>query len=99
MTGKENAMQWEYFTTFLQAQANFEMEFLEKLRDWKEGIPPHAPEALIPRLNAYGDEGWELVHMQPVAIGNKADVLMQDSYSGSRFRTFNYFCVFKRPKG
>jgi hypothetical protein len=90
-------MQWEYFTTFLQAQANFEMDFLERLRDWKEGIPAHTPESLIPRLNAYGEEGWELIHMQPVAIGNKSDVLMIDN-SGSRSWTYNYFCVFKRPK-
>lgn len=90
-------MAWEYYTTFLQAEARYETEFLESLRDWKEGIPPHTPEALIPRLNALGEMNWELLHMQPVSIGNKADVLLIDN-SGSRSWTSTYFCVFKRPK-
>lgn len=90
-------MQWEYLTTFLQADARLEEAFLSQLRDWKEGIPPYAPEALMPRLNAYGAEGWELVHMQPVAVGNNADVMLIDN-SGSRTWTSKYFCVFKRAK-
>jgi hypothetical protein len=90
-------MLWEYQTVFLQAEARLEQDFLEKLRTWKEGIPEYTPEALIPRLNAYGEQGWELVHMQPVATGNKGDVLMQDN-SGSRFWSYTYFCVFKREK-
>ena len=89
-------MLWEYQTVFLQAEARLEQDFLEKLRDWKEGIPAHTPEALIPRLNAYGEQGWELVHMQPVAVGSKADVLLHDS--SQRFWTSTYFCVFKREK-
>ncbi|MEP7292965.1 MAG: hypothetical protein ABI835_14375 [Chloroflexota bacterium] len=91
-------MQWEYFTTFLQAEARLEAAFLEQLRDWKEGIPPYTPEAMIPRLNAFGEEGWELVHMEPVVVGGKADVLVQDAGSGSRSWTSSYFCVFKRPR-
>lgn len=88
-------MQWEYLTTFLQAEARLEEDFLRQLRDWKEGIPQHTPEALIPRLNAYGADGWELVHMAPVGVGTKGDILIQDG-SGSRFWTGTYFCVFKR---
>ncbi len=91
-------MQWEYLTTFLQADARLEEDFLTQLRDWKEGIPVYTPEALMPRLNAYGEQGWELVHAQPVAAGNKADVLIQDAGSGGRFWSNNYFCVFKRPR-
>lgn len=90
-------MQWEYYTTFLQAEAKYEADFLEKLRDWKEGIPPHTPEALMPRMNALGELGWELVHMQPVGIGGKADIMLNDT-SGTRNWTYTYFCVFKRPK-
>jgi hypothetical protein len=91
-------MQWEYFTTFLQAEAKLEADFLEQLRDWKEGIPQFTPEAPIPRMNALGEQGWELVHMQPVGVGAKADVLVQDAGSGSRVWSSKYFCVFKRPK-
>jgi hypothetical protein len=94
---EETIMQWEYMTTFLQAEARLEADFLEQMRDWKEGIPPYTPEALIPRLNAYGADGWELVHMEPVGVGAKGDILMQDG-SGQRFWSSSYFCAFKRPK-
>ncbi|MCC6801519.1 MAG: hypothetical protein IT319_01445 [Anaerolineae bacterium] len=90
-------MQWEYLTTFLQADARLEEAFLAEFSDWKDGVPAYTPEALIPRLNAYGEQGWELIHMQPVAVGSKADVLLMDN-SGSRFWTSKYFCVFKRAK-
>jgi hypothetical protein len=31
---------------------------------------------LIPKLNDYGAEGWELVHIQPVFLDEDANVLM-----------------------
>ena len=83
--------------TYDQAEARLEETFLQELRDWKEGIPLHTPEAMIPRLNSYGERGWELVQMQPVGIGSKGDILIQDG-SGSRFWSYTYFCVFKRQK-
>ena len=90
-------MQWEYYTAFLQAEAQYELPFLEELRDWKEGIPQYTPEALMPKLNSFGEQGWELVHMQPVQVGSRADVLLFDN-SGSRVWSYTYFCVFKRQK-
>ncbi len=90
-------MQWEYMTTFLDAEARFEEAYLQQLRDWKEGIPMYTPEALVPRLNAYGEQGWELLSMQPVGVGRHYDVLAQDG-SGNRLWTHSYFCVFKRAK-
>ncbi len=90
-------MQWEYQTVFLQAEARLEQDFLEGLRDWKDGIPQYPPEALIPRLNALGADGWELIHIQPVVTGGKADVLLMDN-SNSRVWAYTYFCVFKRGK-
>jgi hypothetical protein len=87
---------WEYLTLFVQADAKREEAFVEQFRDWKSAIPPHTPEAMIPQLNALGEQGWELVHMQPTFIGDKRDVLMQDSGSGNRRWTSHYFCVFKR---
>lgn len=89
--------QWEYLTAFLQADARLEEDFLTQFRDWKEGIPQYATEALMPRLNAYGEQGWELVHIQPVVVGGKADVLLMDN-SNSRVWASTYFCTFKRPK-
>lgn len=44
--------------------------------DWQEGIPKYTPEALIPQLDALGDQGWELVHIKPVHRGDNADVLV-----------------------
>ncbi len=89
--------QWEYLTTFMEADAAREADFLNHLRDWKEGMPDFTPEALMPRLDYLGADGWELVHMQPVGVGKRADVLIQDG-SGNRFWSNTYFCVFKRPK-
>ncbi len=87
--------QWEYWTTFLQAEAEREMAFLMETRSWKEGVPRNAPEAMIPPLNALGEQGWELVHMEPVVVGRNADVLMHSDNSNKW--TSTYFCVFKRP--
>jgi hypothetical protein len=90
-------MQWEYLTVFLEADAEREADVLLQMRDWKNGIPNYAPEALIPRLNALGEQGWELVHMQPAYVGQKNDILVHDG-SSTRVWTSKYFAVFKRPK-
>jgi hypothetical protein len=90
-------MRWEYLTTFLEADAEREADALLDIRDWKSGIPAYAPEALMLRMNALGEQGWELVHMQPVRVGQNEDVLVFDSSSG-RVWTSRYFAVFKRPK-
>lgn len=89
-------MRWEYMTTTLKAEAQLEEAFLVQLKDWKEGIPMYTPEAMIPRLNAYGADGWELISFLPVRLGAKGDVLIEDSASGSRTWTNVYLCVFKR---
>lgn len=87
---------WEYYTLFLKADARREEEFLNNIASWKDGMPLYTPESLIPGLNTLGAEGWELVHMEPVFVGKKGDVLMEDSASSKRW-TSQYFCVFKRP--
>lgn len=87
---------WEYMTLFVKAEAQFEMEYLEANWTWKNGVPRNTPESMIPRLDALGKEGWELVHIQPVITGTNADILLLDN-SGSRSWTSTYFCVFKRP--
>jgi hypothetical protein len=89
--------QWEYLTIFVQADAKREEDFLRERADWKAGIPKFTPEAMMPQLNALGEQGWELVHMQPVVVGDNRDVLIHDN-SGTRGWTSQYFCVFKREK-
>jgi hypothetical protein len=88
---------WEYLTIILEADAAREEDFLRQRWDWKAGIPPYTAQALIPRMDALGEDGWELVHMQPAHVGNKGDVLM---FNGNNNRVWGstYFCVFKRPK-
>ncbi|MFN8373124.1 MAG: hypothetical protein U0694_09655 [Anaerolineae bacterium] len=90
--------QFEYFTTFLSAEAKTkEIKEWLKTRNPKVKNPPvFSPEAMIPELNALGADGWELVEMTPVAgVGKKGDV----RFTGEVPRWSNtYFCVFKRRK-
>ncbi len=90
--------QFEYLTTFLQAEAKTkEIKEFVKSRNPKIKNPPiFTPEALIPELNGLGAQGWELITMTPVAaVGRKGDV----RFTGEEPRWSNtYFCVFKRRK-
>jgi hypothetical protein len=90
--------QFEYFTTFLSAEAKTkEIKEWLKTRNPKVKNPPRfSPEAMIPELNALGTDGWELVTMTPIAgVGKKGDV----RFLGEESRWSNtYFCVFKRRK-
>lgn len=75
-------MRWEYRTVILSAQAHEPdtKTYLQKI--WPGWEPPrHAPQALIPKLNDLGAEGWELVHMEPVFLDEDANVLI---YGGLR---------------
>ncbi|HYO87447.1 MAG TPA: hypothetical protein VER79_02305 [Candidatus Limnocylindrales bacterium] len=86
---------WEYLTTFVEAQAEREQEYLLQTRSWKSGVPRNTPEAMIPQMNALGAQGWELVHMEPVVVGKNADILIHTDNTNKW--TSTYFCVFKRP--
>lgn len=86
---------WEYLTTFFEAKAT-KKEIKTYLKEELDVKKPkrYAPESMIPALNELGDEGWELIHMEPVAgVGGKGDV----KFEGGRWSNM-YFCVFKRRK-
>lgn len=89
--------QWEYLPTYLQAEARKKdiQEYLKRRFDLKRRPPRYMVESLMPELDRLGAEGWELVHMEPVAqVGSRGNVLF-----GVRYRWSNvYFCVFKRRK-
>jgi hypothetical protein len=89
--------QWEYLTKFVTADIKNEgaSDFLKRFRpNWKNP-PPYTPETLIPELDDLGTQGWELIHMEPVArVGKKGDVLFTSGGDWSN----SYFCVFKRRK-
>jgi hypothetical protein len=89
---------WQYLSVFVEAEAEPVMDYLEQIKSWKNGVPRNTPEAMMPRLDAYGQDGWELVHMQPVVVGRNADILAADSGRGVASWTSSYFCVFKRPE-
>ncbi|MBN2471748.1 MAG: hypothetical protein JXN59_13590 [Anaerolineae bacterium] len=81
---------WEYWTGILDASIQ------RKTKDTTTiSAARYSPQHLIPQLNALGDEGWELVHMEPVYTGSNEDILMHDTM---RNWTSAYFCVLKRPR-
>lgn len=94
-TNNESAVeQWEYWTCFLWADAREQKEYLrQRWPDWQPR--KYSPEALMPELNKFGEDGWELVHMQPVKEGINRDVLIT---AGVMHWSHAYFCVFKRRK-
>jgi hypothetical protein len=89
---------WEYLTRFVQADIKNPgvKEFFQQYRpNWKNP-PQYTPETMMPELDELGNQGWELVHMEPVArAGKKGDVLFT---GGSGEWSNTYFCVFKRRK-
>ncbi len=92
---------WEYLTDFVVADITNEgvKEFLQEQKFWTLGknLPKYAPQTMIPHLNRWGEQGWELVHIEPVKIGNNFDISL-DSSGGINSYTNIYFCVFKRRK-
>lgn len=87
--------QWEYFTTYIEANVKGRKTRKElQKRFGKRKIPRYMVESLLPELNKYGAEGWEIIHMEPVpGVGKRGDVLFARRWSNT------YFCVFKRRKG
>jgi hypothetical protein len=70
-------MRWEYRSVILSAQAHDPdtKAYLQSL--WPGWEPPrYAPQALIPKLNEYGANGWELVSIEPVYLDEDANVLI-----------------------
>ena len=91
--------QWNYWTGFIWANAENKdvKEFLKEC--WPDySWPKYAPQAMMPELNTLGEQGWELVHMEPVVVGKNHDVGFSYGGSGGTSWTNIYFCVFKRVK-
>jgi hypothetical protein len=86
---------WEYSLEYITTDANQEQAFLQE-NFAGQNLPRFAVYAALPRLNAIGEGGWELVQMEPVVVGKNGDVLISAVDSGKW--TNIYFCVFKRRK-
>ena len=84
---------WEYFTSMLSASVeNTPVPIRDDIPLGEHG--KYSPYVLIPQLNDFGSQGWELVSIEPVSIGKNGDVVRPDA-NASRWGR-DYFCCFKR---
>lgn len=83
---------WEYMTLFIEAKAENVRDHLAELD--VENPPRNTPLSMMPQLNALGNKGWELIHMEPVIVGRNHDILLHSA--DHRCWTSNYFAVLKR---
>jgi hypothetical protein len=83
---------WEYTTTVLAADINTD-DVRATTDDLFRGRKPPkpTPETLIPLLNAFGEDGWELVSLEHISAAG--------DHRGAAGRATNlYLAVFKRRK-
>lgn len=93
MQYRPSMQRWEYFATTLTSNVQ---DAPVPIRD---DIPPdghgkYSTYALMPQLNHLGDQGWELVSIEPVSLGKNGDVVRPDANAARWGR--DYFCCFKR---
>ena len=86
---------WEHHIEYIRADAQQQQAFLQE-RYQQPYFLRYDVRATLPRLNELGEQGWELVHMQPVFVGEHGDICI--TRGDSRTWTNNYLCVFKRRK-
>ena len=85
--------QWEHFVTTLVADAKNAEDYLRS--NWPtQKFPKYFPASLIPQLDVFGRQGWELVTAQPVTMGENGDVVYDNLGL-----THTYLCFFKRRIG
>jgi hypothetical protein len=88
--------EWEHHVAILEAYGMKQKEFIQAR--WP-GVKAtlYDPRALIPLLDEFGKQGWELVSAQPVLIGTNGDITYEYSLDAGRW-THQYLCFFKRRK-
>ncbi|MBM3127471.1 MAG: hypothetical protein FJ009_02410 [Chloroflexi bacterium] len=94
---------WEYLTMFLHADTKTQLEELKRRFPTEKTFVQFSPRSLIPSLDKLGEEGWELISMQPVYTGERGDLLLFQQYATlpavqHNPWTHTYLCTFKRPK-
>lgn len=91
---------WEYLVRVFTLDKDDEVaiDYVQREypdRNWKE-LPKYDPLTLEAWLNRCGEEGWELVSLEPAeAQGKQGDIgrtYSSGSYNWARY----YLCVFKR---
>lgn len=89
--------QWEHHIEYIQAEA-YSSEHQANVATYYPGrkVPIYAIQAILPRINELGAQGWELVQLEPVEVGKNGDIRISGGES-SRW-TYTYLCAFKRLK-
>lgn len=90
---------WEYVTRFIFAdiENNGAREYISKNYNFSYSIPKFTPLSLIPILNQYGAEGWELIHIEPIRmVGKNHDIYYHSGDANNTQWSNVYFCAFKR---
>ena len=88
---------WEYHTEVWTADAkdNDARSYLQ--RRWPDWEPPkYAVRSLIPKLNSFGKDGWELISLLPVEEGKNGDVALCNSNSNGKNWAHQYLVVLRR---
>jgi hypothetical protein len=94
---------WEYLVRVFELNKDDEVviDYVQREypdRNWKE-LPKYDMLMLEAWLNKCGEEGWELVRLEPVdSVGDNGDVgyIFPDAYNTWRRK---FLCAFKRPAG
>jgi hypothetical protein len=102
---KENEMPgsketWEYTSVFVHANIDNDgaREYIKsRWPEWK-GPKKYSPETLIPELDRFGMDGWELVSMEPVVVGDHHDIAFMAGLNTTTQWSNIYFCAFKRKR-
>ncbi|HLZ59893.1 MAG TPA: hypothetical protein VKR06_23335 [Ktedonosporobacter sp.] len=84
---------WEHYVEIIEASSEYHPEYVHQFYP-SGNVPMYAIQSIIPRLNALGEQGWELVQTQPVFVGSNGDILI----GGSEYKHWSrtYLCTFKR---
>ncbi len=83
---------WEYRSMYLFAE--LDKDTAKRTRQQR-----FSPTMLEPKLNRLGEEGWELMHIEPVYIDNEGYSVAHSFGGVGNYLANQYLCVFKRRKG
>ncbi len=90
---------WEYLTLLMTSEVEPESAAALRRRFPEDKrFAKFTPAALIPQLDEWGEEGWELMSAQPVRTGDNEDIYISASSGMQMLFTHTYLCIFKRPK-
>lgn len=95
-------IKWEYRTIVLSANTNVKGvgEYLNRVYPNWQNVPQHHIKTIEAQLDDWGQNGWELMHIESVnEVGDKGDLRFtysQNAWGEDVWRK-HFLCVFKRP--